>query len=269
MLAHVFADAVADHHRIVDRVPGDGQERGDDGKIDLVVGHHQGSHRDQHVVDQRDDGAQPEAQLEPEPDIRAHHDRGENDRQDAPAPEVVTDLGAYGFHPQHFVSARAERVVENVPDVPADGADLGAGLLHADQILARVAATEVLHHAAQRRLLQGAPQLSDGHGVRELHVHHGAAFEIDAKIRALGEQQQHHADDEHRRQHKAPSAIAQERYLGSRLDDFHSLRTLLSCAYPEPGSGSGAGGFETRPCISSWGLGGVAPVEQGLPRRRA
>ena len=79
---HVLAHAVEHDDRVVERVPKDGQERGDGAAGHLPPRQRIDASRDQDVVDEGDDHRYGVLGLEPERDVGADHQQREDDRVD-------------------------------------------------------------------------------------------------------------------------------------------------------------------------------------------
>ena len=76
VLAVVLANPVIDDDRIVERVADDGQEGGDNRQVDFPTGDREGAERDQHIVQQGNNGADRIAQFESPGDIDQDADHG-------------------------------------------------------------------------------------------------------------------------------------------------------------------------------------------------
>ena len=91
MRAHVLAHAVEDDDGVVHRVAGDRQQAGDDVQRQVVAEERQKRQTDQQVVQRRDDGADREAQLEPQRDVGQDAGQRQHRRQDALPPQLLAD----------------------------------------------------------------------------------------------------------------------------------------------------------------------------------
>jgi hypothetical protein len=131
--SHVLADAIEDDDRVVGRVAGHGQDRGDDVQREVVLEEREEGERHEQIVNGRDDGAEREGELETECDIgqdpeqRQHHCRG------AFPGQVLADRGADDFSADDRElrqPARAQRVFDPFRRDAQRGSGFGADFGH-------------------------------------------------------------------------------------------------------------------------------------------
>ena len=87
--AQVLADAVEDDDRVVHRVAGDRQDRGDDVQRQVVAEEHQERQRHEDVVQRRRDGADGEREPEAEADVDRDRQKRRERRVDAAPLQVA------------------------------------------------------------------------------------------------------------------------------------------------------------------------------------
>ncbi len=90
-LPQIFAHAVEDDDRVVQRVAEHGEQCGHDGQRDFEVHQFQECERREDVVRRRDDGGQSEAPLEPNREVDKRDGEREQDRDDGISAQLIAD----------------------------------------------------------------------------------------------------------------------------------------------------------------------------------
>jgi hypothetical protein len=98
-LAEVLANAVEDDDGVVQRVADDGEHGGEHGQVELDLEDREDADGEEHVVDQRGDGAEGEAPLEAHRDVDQDADQREQHRQPALLAQFLAHLRADELHP--------------------------------------------------------------------------------------------------------------------------------------------------------------------------
>ena len=238
--AQVLADAVEDDDRVVGRVAGHRQDRGDDVQRHVVPEERQERERDQQVVNRRDDRADAEAELEPEREVQ----RGCR-RATAPSPrrplllELRADRRADDFGARRLKFAEVallERLLDLLRRRAQRRARLGADLSArgSSPALRRIAVRLDDRRSDRRPDSCGRAPRAPARpttGLIELHDDHGAAGELDALRDALRGDHEDAGDDDHPRQRDARASasggsrswvflkICMARWTASRPDD--------------------------------------------------
>ena len=163
--AQVLADPVEDDDRVVGREAGHRQDRGDDVQRHVVAEEREERQRDQQVVNRRDDGADAEAELEAEGEIREDADERQHGRREC----LCSSARWPTVGPTISVPSRLEvadvRLLQRVVDLLRRRAErrarLGADRRHADHdlVLRRIAVRlhdRVLAAAREVRVERGA-----------------------------------------------------------------------------------------------------------------
>jgi hypothetical protein len=183
-LVQVLPDPVEDDDGVGERVAGDGEDRGDQEEVHLLVEHEEDREDRQDVVQGRHHGAYPELVVEAPGDVDDDAEHGDGDRNQGVAFELVPDGGAdLGGALDH------ERVVREILlEDPLDGVgELAGALAHLDQELVPLLdllEVDFLDPLAVKRLARGL----GGHRLVEAQLHGGAAGKVDTHVgRAAGD----------------------------------------------------------------------------------
>ena len=214
-----LADSVEHDDRVVDRVAADGEDRADGDERELASKERECADGDDHVVQQRDDGTDGEAELEPQRDEEEDAQHAEPECEGAALLEFAADERADSlfladlefrlgkFFEQRELHLHAGLFLAAHRDVVEAGRAFFA--LHDDVLQSELLAD--FAHVAVVRL--GAVCLEDN----EI-----AALEINAvvPVAAVGEVA-HRADDDREREAEGALAVAEEVDLRALHDGHH------------------------------------------------
>ena len=100
MQPHVLTDAVEDDHRVVDGVPQHGEDRGDEGAVELDPEDGHAAHDEEDVMDERDDGRDGEAELVADGDVQHDEDAAHDEGPQGLGAELGTDDRSHAFAAQ-------------------------------------------------------------------------------------------------------------------------------------------------------------------------
>src|SRR5690606_32770915 len=90
----VFADAVENDDGVIDRIPGDGEERADLEEIDVPPGEDEGAEADQQIVEQPDQRAEGKGELEAHGEVNQDAENPHQQGQEGGPEQLGADLGA-------------------------------------------------------------------------------------------------------------------------------------------------------------------------------
>ena len=205
-LAEVLADAVVHHDGVVQRVADHRQDRRQHRQVELHPGQREEAEGQDHVVLQRDDGAEGEAVLEAQRHVDQDQRQRVQHRQPAVVAQLLAHLRPHVLDPmQPHAGQRTQRRQRPV----AQRALLAAVRLQAHQHIAGGA--EVLHH--------GALEAAGGErGARRLQLHRlgpadldqGAALEVDAEVQPLHRERARRQQQQRARQQPRLAGAAHE-----------------------------------------------------------
>src|SRR5690606_2252392 len=124
--------AVENDHGVVHRITDNRQQGGNGGEIELQLQNAEYSDRRHHVVHQRNDGAERELPLEPEPDVDQHQGNGDDDGENTILYQFAADLRADDLDAAVFDRV-AEFGLDRVDDALRGFLIVIAGRLDTDQ----------------------------------------------------------------------------------------------------------------------------------------
>ena len=201
----IFTDTVENDDRFVHGIADDGQDSGQEGRIDFQMEEGEKAQYHDQVMENGNQRGNSDFVFEPQGNIRRQGDKGDGQAHNRILRDFRADDSPDGFGPLHFCPAQfaAELVGNRL-------AFIRRQVAHADHdILGRILVADAgkLDDAVFQihiGLVHDVTHLGDGDGLFELHVQNRAACIINAKVEPIDENGNDTENDQYRRQGEPP-----------------------------------------------------------------